>query len=254
LILSAAVHALVLGIRFELYPAGAGRAVSQSGQAGPDGSVMRAFDLVVTPEAVPAKAARSEAVAPAHVDEADRPEAVSSDVPASTGADVRRPTDADPRATLRERLAPRMTDRRLWIGPVHTPADETAEAVRIRAPISDGVRALNDSIASAEERERLASDWTTRDEAGGRWGISPDRVHLGGLTLKLRHCTVEPCEGWLFPTPADRKDEYENRQRGFAEIRLQASRAELEEALGARATAIRKRMDAQRDSSRGGGP
>jgi hypothetical protein len=218
---------------------------------------MQALGLMITPDAVPARLAEAGAVAPVRDDAPDRPDGVppataQASVPAAV--EVGQPTGADTRERLRERLAPRMTDRRLWFEPVHISPEDADEAGRIHAPIRDGVAALNDSIAADEAAARQATDWTARDGEGNRWGISPDRVHLGGLTVKLRHCTVEPCEGWLFPAPADRKDEYENRRRGFAEIRLQAARAELQEARGARATAIRKRLDAQRDSSRGGGP
>ena len=250
LLVSAAVHALILAARYEVRMAEAGTGASRTLEIGRGSPVMRALELAITPDAAAPRIVvpQTDDVAAA-AEVVERTEAAPDSAAPAVAAEPSRTEEEGSRRGPGERLTPGMTDPRLWFERGDVARPDVEDAARIRAPIRDGVAALNDSIAAAEEREREASDWTTSDEDGGRWGISPDRVHLGGLTLKLRHCTVEPCEGWLFPTPADRKDEYENRLRGFAEIRLQASRADLDDALGTRAAAVRARMNAQRDST-----
>jgi hypothetical protein len=253
LVVSAAVHGLILSGRYEAGMADAGTGASRTLEVGWGRPVMRALELAITSDAAAPRivaAQRDDGVVTAEV--AERTEAADIGAP-TVVAEPSRAGEEGSRRDPGRPLAPRMTDPRLWLERGRVARPDVEEAARIRAPIREGVAAINDSIAAADERESKASDWTSSDEEGGRWGISPDRVHLGGLTLKLRHCTVEPCEGWLFPTPADRKDEYENRLGGFAEIRLQVSRADLEDALRVRAAAVRARMNAQRDSTEAGG-
>jgi hypothetical protein len=163
------------------------------------------------------------------------------------------PGASPPTRTIRDRTAPRALDPRLWAPPATATRTEPDALERATSPVRMGVAELNDSIADAVEAERRASDWTSHDGDGGRWGISPDRLHLGGTTLRLRSCTVEPCPGWLLPTPPDRRDEYAKRVRGFDEIRLQASRAALDAALAERVRAMRSLDRARRDSAMGGG-
>lgn len=183
------------------------------------------------------------------------PEVESAPGPTASAAHPIGPTTeaSPPTRTIRDRTAPRSLDPRLWASPAPATRTEPDALERAISPVRMGVAELNDSIAAAEEAERRASDWTSHDGDGGRWGISPDRLHLGATTLRLRYCTVEPCPGWLLPTPPDRRDEYAKRVRGFDEIRMQASRAALDAALTERVRAMRALDRARRDSAKGGG-
>jgi len=83
-----------------------------------------------------------------------------------------------------ERLRLGRGDTRLWrpIDPeLAAPTPEQILELRIAAAIEAG----NDSAAAEAARARRALDWTRTDEDGGRWGVSPGKIHLGDLTIPL---------------------------------------------------------------------
>jgi hypothetical protein len=45
------------------------------------------------------------------------------------------------------------------------------------------IDAVNDSLGLAAARNRTTSDWTVTDDEGRRWGLSPDGLHLGDVTI-----------------------------------------------------------------------
>lgn len=238
------VHAIALSARFEVQvDPRTGPAAQASRRASP---AMRVYNIAAVREGVPTPEViqqvvvepRSAITAPGLASGGGAPRVVG---PVTPGKDP---------APLSTRIAPRVTDARLWSAPVPSEVAADEEAKRIRAPVADAIEALNDSIADAAEAERRANDWTIRDEEGSRWGISPDRIHIAGKTVQLRYCTVEPCPGWLIPTPPARRDEYASRLRGFAEIRRQASQARLDSIIAERTHAIRARAETRRDTMR----
>lgn len=232
LLASAAVHALVLGLPLERPDAPdadgrARRAVTDSRQ------VMRAIRIVET-----SGAARAPDAPPAP--ERPRP-------PREAGARAAVEPHAA-HAPPAARLAPRLTDPRLWrpISPSLWSTDPgRAEQGRIRRRAAAYNRDREGVYISPGEDMGV---WTLRDGNDDRWGFSPGAMHLGALTIPL-------CSGRFdaancgFGLPPSERDAYHAALRARLEIRLQDLRSGLLE----RAAAMRARADARRDSARASG-
>ena len=81
-----------------------------------------------------------------------------------------------------EVLKVRVSDTRLWRAAL--PEDfQPSEANRLQLELSGGWVAYFDSVAAALAAEAALTDWTRTDGKGNRWGFSPEKVHLGSLTL-----------------------------------------------------------------------
>lgn len=109
------------------------------------------------------------------------------------------------------------------------------------------IAAYNDSMGYAAARAADAKDWTFTDEDGNRWGISPDGIHLGGLTIPRA----------LIPIPstatAQEAQEAAAEARRLEEIRRQGADFERDRIMKERIEATRERVDAARDTTSGGG-
>jgi hypothetical protein len=101
-------------------------------------------------------------------------------------------------------------------------------------------------MAAEAARAAGALDWTVKDRNGGRWGVSPGAIHLGGITLPL------PIQ---FSPPPGRRDEMVERSRRWSEGEAQRALFDVQASFEDRVRAVRERADAQRDSARrsGGG-
>ena len=141
-----------------------------------------------------------------------------------------------------DRLRMRVSDPRLWgAPPISSPLPKTPiDAVRER--IAADLDAWNDSIAAEAAASARATDWTVKGEDGKRWGISPEGIHLGGVTL--------PMPGGGFGPPMGRRDEIEERMAIDREIGDQADRARIRDTFKERARAIRERKDRERAAKR----
>jgi hypothetical protein len=145
--------------------------------------------------------------------------------------------------SLGERLGRTPTaDLELW-RPVTPGSYERplTEEELLRARLAARMGAYNDSVSDDAAARERATDWTVTDEAGGRWGVSPGKVHLGGITL--------PMPVNLSPPPG-RREEVAARTRGWSETQAQAARAAADDNFQDRVKAIRERRQAQRDSAR----
>ena len=99
------------------------------------------------------------------------------------GSDVAEADGASPSA---DALRPGFRDRRLHVAPREVEiAPEETEHERYIAHLHARLDAYNDSIGADAERARRATDWTVKDKDGGKWGVSPGKIHLGDLTLPL---------------------------------------------------------------------
>jgi hypothetical protein len=107
----------------------------------------------------------------------------------------------------------------------------------VQARLAEAMEMLSDSALADAERAMRARDWTVEDADGGRWGISPGKLHLGSVTLPL------PI---FFPVDM----EQQARDRYWAELELQFDRAELMESFDVRVRAIRERRDRERAERR----
>jgi hypothetical protein len=149
----------------------------------------------------------------------------------------------DPRPLL-DRVRPRGTDARLWspmpTDPIVTgqPVDAMTAAL---APLYAQLGEFNDSTRAAAEAAARANDWTVEDGSGGKWGVSPGRIHLGKLTLPLP---------FGFSAPPGRRAELSGRLSGWNAIRRQSDQVDVNESFEDRVKAIRARNAAKRDTIR----
>lgn len=138
-------------------------------------------------------------------------------------------------------LRPGLRDPRLWVTPrreLPPPPEPTQEELHARymEHLQGRIDALNDSIAGDAERARRATDWTVRDRSGGRWGVSPEGIHLGGVTLPPVRLQGD----------RDKELAAQERQRQREEIQRQAEEAERRQVREERTRATRERRDAER--------
>lgn len=142
--------------------------------------------------------------------------------------------------TFRELLRPSARSPEVWRAPspIHTPLDPRAEA---NARVSGRLDAYNDSVALAAAQAARAVDWTRTDEDGGRWGVSPEGIHLGDITI--------PVPINLSPGPGKR-DEVAGRVRDWGEIQAQGARQEGKETFEERVRAIRERKERERQEQK----
>lgn len=163
----------------------------------------------------------------------ERPPAVVAAAP-----DRAVPADAE---TAADRLAPRVVDPRLWQPMVLIPREPSFSEVEAR--VAAAVELLSDSALAEAERAIRARDWTVEDADGGKWGISPGKLHLGKLTLPLPINFVGPAD---VAGPSSE----------WYDLELQVDRAALVESFESRVKAIRERRDrerAERQKSKNGG-
>jgi hypothetical protein len=147
-----------------------------------------------------------------------------------------RPEPEVERRALAERLAPRVVDPRLWRPMIILPREPTLQDVQDR--VAAAIEMLSDSALAEAERAVRAREWTVEDARGGRWGISPGKIHLGSLTLPLP---------LFFPPDM----EAEARNAYWYELDTQLDRAEFLENFEGRVRAIRERRDRERADRRG---
>ncbi len=134
-----------------------------------------------------------------------------------------------------ERLRPRVGDWRLWMRPPYTRLDPTDEErlADVMARLYAAIEARDDSLAAELLREAEALDWTI-GEGDSKWGISPGKIHLGGLTL--------PLPFYFAPHPAtDRLSE--DRNADWNAIQRQAGQGVIDDAFADRVRAIRERRE-----------
>ena len=131
--------------------------------------------------------------------------------------------------TAADRLAPRVVDPRLWEPMILMPREPTLSDVEAR--VAAAVELLSDSALADAERAMRARDWTVTDADGGKWGISPGKLHLGTLTL---------------PLPISFPEEWDPQQGEWYELEAQVDRTRFLESFESRVKAIRERRDRER--------
>ena len=58
-------------------------------------------------------------------------------------------------------------------------AFELTDAEFMQLQLAGRLEEWSDSVALALAAENALTDWTTTDDQGRRWGISPGQLHLG---------------------------------------------------------------------------
>ena len=138
-----------------------------------------------------------------------------------------------PYASAAERLRLAPGDLRLWV-----PADPSLAAPApehvLEVRLATAIRAANDSMAAAVAAEMAATDWTYTDDEGKRWGVSPGKIHLGGLTLPLP---------FGFGPPPDYNGDRSEMAFRIADINRAAGRAAVLQSWKERREAMKKRRE-----------
>ncbi len=171
------------------------------------------------------------------------PEVIRDEAPAQPGPeeltpDVEIPEDYTPA----ERLRPTEETARLW-APVDRSLTDLTPEERLQLEIELSIDAWNDSVGAEIESARAATDWTTTDAAGNRWGVSPGKLHLGKVTL--------PLPFYFGPSNGVQRDEMAKRAYELGDIERGATSGAVRETLEERARGIRERRDAERAQERG---
>lgn len=246
LAISAALHLLALLVfRFE--------PVTEAGPPPNDPLVldrpigMRVYDIVPVNEApaLPQEEERTEPTPPPPELQTQPPPAQPAPAqPAQPRAETPPPPARAP-SSVAERISPRMSDPRLFDRPALPDEPPVHRDEIVRRRIATSIDAWNDSVRLAEQAAAKAVDWTVKDGEGGRWGVSPEGIHLGSFTLPI------PVR---FSTPLGRREGAAAAQQNWSDIQLQRGRAAAQEDIKDRIKAIRARKEAERrDTTRGGG-
>jgi len=153
-----------------------------------------------------------------------------------------RPAEGE-RLTNAERLIPRFSDPRIWFDPRHPRlfGDRLARFARADSAVRAILRHWLDSLALSDEELRRALDWTYEKD-GKRWGISPEGLHLGDITI--------PIPFQLLPS-GPRRRELEQALRDLEEIQLQNLREDVERIGEERRRAMRERSEEEARRRRG---
>ena len=138
--------------------------------------------------------------------------------------------------TAGEVLTPDVADSVLLRGVDPALAGMT-EQEELEARIRWAIEEYGDAEEAARRAAEDALDWTHTDEDGGRWGVSPGKLHLGSLTLPL------PIGFGRTRGVDAAADEQDDR---LSELDAQAARGRVWENWQRRAQVIRERVDRER--------
>lgn len=131
------------------------------------------------------------------------------------------------------RLRLRFSDARIWFDPSSPTlfGERLARFARADSAVRAILAEWLDSLALSEEQRRRATDWTFERD-GKRWGISPEGLHLGDITIPI------PIG---FAPSGPRRREFEQAIRDLTAIQLQDLRQDLEAVADERRRAMRER-------------
>ncbi|MDH3734424.1 MAG: hypothetical protein OEU54_12870 [Gemmatimonadota bacterium] len=142
---------------------------------------------------------------------------------------------SDPGMTNAERLTPRFVDGRIWFDP-RNPflyGERLARFARADSAVRAILRDWLDSLRLDDEARRRAMDWTFEKD-GKRWGISPEGLHLGDITIPIP---------FGFAPSGPHRREFEQAIRDLTEIQLQDLRSDIEAVADERRRAMRERSE-----------
>ena len=157
------------------------------------------------------------------------------------GAEPAEVEEEGPFLTNAERLRPQFS--RVWIDPRARPlyGERLARYARADSAVRAILSVWLDSIALSDEERRKAVDWTF-GEGDERWGISPEGLHLGKITIPIP---------FGFGMNGPERRELEQALRDLQEIQRQNLQADLEENRRERVQEMRKRTEEELDRRRG---
>ena len=163
-----------------------------------------------------------------------QPEARDAGPPVEAAVEVEAPIPGRRAADV---LRVRSSDARLWRQALPE-AFELTQAQRMELELAGRLEEWNDSVVAAIAAEYALTDWTTTDDQGRRWGISPGKLHLGDLTLPLP---------FYFSGNSIQREQAARRAWEEQDILNGANTQALRASWRERAEAIRRRRDRARD-------
>jgi hypothetical protein len=261
--ISAALHLLLLlfasraWLPIAEHGSGAAPEARPTGRAFPE---MQALNLRVIEDAesppaeAPPETPAAERPPPRRTEEPEEPPArvEPTTPPARTAEPGERTTAPEGQTTApstpAERLRPGFGDPRLWERAEAPPPPVKSDLDIARERVYARLEMLNDSAAAEAAAAGRATDWTFTDKDGKKWGISPGKVHLGGVTL--------PLPIGFSPSP-DQAREGRERDARAGEIKDHADRARVRGSIQDQARTTREQRDrdraAKKDSTKAGG-
>lgn len=137
--------------------------------------------------------------------------------------------------TNAEKLRPRVGDPRLWVPfePGELTRSEEVELARARRALRRLLGTYLDSLALTEEQRRRAREWVVED-GDQKWGISPEGLHLGDITIPIPF-------GELLQRSGPERREAEQILRTYRLIQFKAGQLQAEEVREDRLEAMRER-------------
>lgn len=142
--------------------------------------------------------------------------------------------------TNAEKLQPREGDGRLWRDFWDEDRREYLGSTRADSALRAILGKYFDSLRVSREQYEEARDWTF-GEGDDRWGISPDGIHLGDITIPI------PVDQFLSPT-GPRRRELERELRELRQIQRQETLRQVEETREERIEEMRERSRRQAES------
>ena len=136
-------------------------------------------------------------------------------------------------------LRVRSSDTRLWREAMPE-AFELTDAEFMQLQLAGRLEEWSDSVALALAAENALTDWTTTDDQGRRWGISPGQLHLGDITLPLP---------FYFSGNSIQREQAARRAWEDQDILNGTNSQALRSSWRERAEAIRRRRDRSRDEN-----
>ena len=159
-------------------------------------------------------------------------------------AEERGPAEGEPeeRLTNARRLRPRFSDARLWVDP-RDPllfGERLERFARADSAVRAILREWLDSLHLTDEQRRRALDWTYEKD-GKRWGVSPEGIHLGDITIPIP---------FRFMSSGPQLREFEQALRDLQEIQNQDIRGDLDEVRRERMEEMRRRSQEEAERRR----
>ena len=155
--------------------------------------------------------------------------------------------------TNASRLRLRFSDARLWFDP-QSPrliGERLVQFARADSAVRAILRDWLDSMALADDIRRRARDWTFERD-GGRWGISPDGIHLGNVTIPLPIGDLDG-DGYndFFVPAGPQRRAFEQAIRDLTAIQIQNLRDDVEAAAAEARARMRERSEEEVRRRRG---
>lgn len=147
--------------------------------------------------------------------------------------------------TNASRLRLRFSDRRLWFDP-QSPrliGERLVQFARADSAVRAILRDWLDSLQLEDDVRRRARDWTFERD-GERWGISPDGIHLGDVTIPLPIGDLDG-DGYpdVFVPTGPQRRAFEQAIRDLTAIQRQNLRDDVEAAAAEARARMRERSE-----------